>query len=154
MQDNNIPQLLQNINQLTVNANAAIQEADVPGISQDTRKALLAVADSAKQYQLVAEQLLSILKKKEVNDSIDNIAEITKSLQETTLLANKTLNGLNSAIENTNQILMQFKVNEQGLLNHANETSSNLNIITNNVKDDPSQLIFSKSPPHLDPSTL
>lgn len=154
MQTNNIPQLLQNINKLTLTMNTALQAADVPGISKDTRNTLLSIADTSRQYKLVAEQLLAILKKKEVNDSINNIAEITKSLQETTLLANQTLIGLNNAIGNTNQILMQFKVNEQSLLSHAETTTSNLNIITSNVKEYPSQLIFSKPPPHLDPSTL
>jgi len=154
IQHDNIPQLLNNINQLTINASTAIQEADVPGITQNTRKTLLTVDDTAQEYKLVAEQLLAILKKKQVNDSIDNIADITKSLQQTTLLANKTLIGLNSAVENTNQILMQFKVNEQNLLNHAEETASNLNIITNNAKDHPSQLLFSQPPPRLDPGAL
>lgn len=154
MQQNNIPLLIKNINTLTVAMNTALQQADVAGISQDTRKALLTAADTARQYRLVGEQLLSLLKKKEVNESIDNIAALTHSLQETTLLANKTLIGLNAAVENSNQILMQFKVNEQGILSNAEETSNNLNVITNNAKEYPSQLLFSKPPPHLDPSTL
>lgn len=154
LKTNNISGMLTNINTLSATANKAIKAANAAGVSQASRKALLSVASTAHQYQSLAEQLLKLAQKKQVNESIDNIANLTQSLQQTTRLANRTLQGLSKAMHNANQLMMQFKVNEQTLLNNAKEASGNIKIITNNAKDYPSQLLFSKPPPHLDPNTL
>lgn len=146
--------LIGNANKLTMTANQAIAHANMPGLSKDTRASLLALTGTAKKYKELANKLMTLMSKKQVNETVDNMAVLSNTLKKTTMMANQTLLQMQTMLKSTNQILSSFKVNEQTLLANAKEASNNIKTLTNNAKAYPAQLIFSKPPPHIDPSKL
>jgi len=116
------------VNQILVNTNKAIEDAQIPLIAQDVRELLEVLENSSKRLD-------SILQSQEVKQTLKNLAQ--------------TLENVNTASGRFNRFTSNKQQDLDRILEDIRVTSENLRELTDTAKRYPSWFLFGNPPPPL-----
>ncbi|MCI0455063.1 MAG: MlaD family protein [Candidatus Dadabacteria bacterium] len=117
------------VDQILVNVNKVIEDAQIPLIAQDARELLVALGKNS-------ERLDSILRSKEVEQTLSNLSQ--------------TLENVNTASQKFNRFTSTERQNLEQIFEELKITSENLRELTDTAKRYPSWFLFGNPPTPLD----
>ncbi len=117
------------VNQILVNVNKVIEDAQIPLIAQDARELLDTLENNSKRLD-------SILQSKEVQQTLSNLSQ--------------TLENVNTASRKFNRFTSTERQKLDQILEEIKITSENLRELTDTAKKYPSWFLFGNPPPRLD----
>ncbi len=139
---------------LAVSSKKALDETNFPALSKKMQTALDNFQETAISFNDMANQLNSAVRETQVKDTFQNLHTISENLKGVTLEAEHTLTQLSSTLQNTNEILTNYRSHIGVILDNTESITENFKIFSETIKESPSQMLWSTTPPALNPNTI
>ncbi len=130
------------VDQLLVNANKAIEDAQIAALSKDTRGLVGSLNTTSKNFN-------SIVQSKEVRQSLKDLSQSLANINTASTEFPKTVAGVNTTLGEIKDFTSGQQRDLAPILENIRQITENLLEVTGTTKRYPSWFLFGNPPPHL-----